>query len=92
MDYTETLRALGAGKKVTRPSFGEGAFVFHGQPFVEVGFVVNEISQQVNASSHYNVPYKSGGVLCKKTDVIEVGYVPSEEDLGADDWEIVEEK
>ncbi len=89
LTYAQAKKALDAEQKVTRPSFGEGAFIFHGQPFVEIGFVVNEITQQVNASAHHNIPYKSGGILCKKTDVIEVGWQPTKEDLKAEDWEIV---
>lgn len=89
LTYAEALNLLGQNQRVTRPSFGEGSFIFHGQPFVEISFVVNEISQQVNASAHYNVPFKSGGVLCKKTDEIEVGWDPSPEDTKAKDWVVV---
>lgn len=90
MTYAAAKKALGAEQKVTRPSFGEGAFIFHGMPFVHIYFDDKAgVAQSHNASEHYNVPYKSGGILCKKTEEIEVGWTPTKEDTKATDWEIV---
>lgn len=92
MNYEEAKSALGSEKKVTRPSFGEGAFIFHALPFANIYFEGEDgVAASANASAYFNVPYKSGGVLCKKTDVIEVGWNPTKEDVMADDWDIVEQ-
>ena len=94
MNYTQAKAQLGAEKVVTRKAFAEGEFIFHGHPFVQI-YLPDEggIVQAHNASSHYNLPYKSGGILCKKTAKnIEVGWSPTKKDLEADDWEVVEVK
>ncbi len=93
MTYTQAIEKLGAEEIVTRKAFQEGTFVFHGYPFVQV-YKADEkgIGQAFNASSLYNTPYKAGGILCKKSDVIEIGYAPTKEDLMADDWEVFEVK
>lgn len=84
MTYNDAIIELNAGKKISR---WNNSFLFHALPFAEIPIIKDGVEKYVNVSSHYNLPYRADGCICKKTETdIIVGWTASEEDLASTDW------
>lgn len=94
MNFSQALEELKLGKKVARKGWGKGAFIY----LVERK-VVNIESLQGEAAKHFEA-YKdsnrgkrvtiSSHIDMKTADgSLLVGWTPSEDDMLADDWEII---
>ena len=91
MNFGEALQGAKAGKKIAREGWnGKNMFVFFGLPRIE--FNPPEGGAAVDAASYYNILYQSTGALAMKTaqDTIQVGWLASQSDMLADDWQIVD--
>jgi hypothetical protein len=96
MNFGEALQAIKEGKCACRAGWnGKRMFVFQGLPRVEINRTVNgdysgeSFVTAVDAADHFGI-YYSGPVLCMKTaqDTIVVGWLASQTDMLAEDWEI----
>lgn len=93
MNYEQAVKEVENGNSATRKEWPEGSFIFYGIPFVEISIQTEGQSEQiVNASAHYNVPFKTTRIICKKTDVIEIGWNPTAGDRTGEDWKIFGEE
>lgn len=87
MTYNEAIIELNKGNKVSR---WVNQFLFHAHPLCEITIIERGVEKQVNASSYFNLPYKSGGCFCIKTETeIIVGWQPTDEDKESKDWKVV---
>ena len=87
LDFGQALRYLKAGKKVARAGWnGKGQWVCY-MP----SFVVEQPNERTKAHG-INDAFKCGGycVLWNAQSVWQPGWVPSQGDLFANDWQVVE--
>lgn len=94
MNFSQALEELKLGKKVARKGWGKGAFIYlveskevnieNLQGEAAKHFEAHKDSnrgKRVTISSHIDMKTADGSLL--------VGWTPSEDDMLADDWEIV---
>lgn len=93
MKFGQAVEHAKLGGKVAREGWnGKGMFVFFGFPKVEVNTGSTGMgATSGDAAEHFGCKYQATGCLCMKTaqNTIQVGWLASQSDMLAEDWEDV---
>jgi hypothetical protein len=92
MDFSQALLEIKRGNRVYRAICNSAVeFIFQAMPRVEINAPSKDggCITSIDAAQYYGANYHAP-VLCRKTamDEIAVGWLPSQEDIFADDWQL----